>query len=361
MRILQIIDSLEIGGAEKMAVNFANALSSKIEFSGLVATRNEGMLLKQINKNVNYLFLRKKKAIDFKAIYKLKKYCKENRINILHAHGSSFFIAVLVKLALWKLKIVWHDHNGLREESSKKQTVILKTASFLFNGIIVVNYQLKNWALKELNCKNVIYLANFTTNNEVEDKLTFLKGNEEKKILCLANLRFPKNHLLLIDVAKKLKISNHDWSFHLVGKDYFDSYSDKLKSEILKNELENHIFLYGSKNDTQNIINQAQIAILTSESEGLPVALLEYGLYKKPVVSTNVGEIPLIIKNEINGFVVSKFDSSQFYLNLVKLIHDVNLRNKIGNALFETISANNSEKAIIGIYTNWLQEKLNGI
>ena len=35
MRIVQIIDSLEIGGAEKMAINYANALSVKIEFSGL--------------------------------------------------------------------------------------------------------------------------------------------------------------------------------------------------------------------------------------------------------------------------------------------------------------------------------------
>ena len=44
MRIVQIIDSLEIGGAEKMAVNYANALSERIVFSGLVTTRREGNL-----------------------------------------------------------------------------------------------------------------------------------------------------------------------------------------------------------------------------------------------------------------------------------------------------------------------------
>jgi hypothetical protein len=41
MRILQIIDSLDIGGAEKMAVNYANTLSKKIEFSGLVVTEEK--------------------------------------------------------------------------------------------------------------------------------------------------------------------------------------------------------------------------------------------------------------------------------------------------------------------------------
>ena len=49
MRILQIIDSLEAGGAERMAVNYANALAITIEFSGLVATRKEGPLLNQVN------------------------------------------------------------------------------------------------------------------------------------------------------------------------------------------------------------------------------------------------------------------------------------------------------------------------
>jgi len=71
MRIVQIIDSLAVGGAEKMAVNYANALSGKIEFSGLVATRAEGTLKNQLHEAVSYLFLNRKKVIDFGAIFKL--------------------------------------------------------------------------------------------------------------------------------------------------------------------------------------------------------------------------------------------------------------------------------------------------
>ena len=41
MRIVQIIDSLEVGGAEKMAINYANALSKRVDFSGLVAVISE--------------------------------------------------------------------------------------------------------------------------------------------------------------------------------------------------------------------------------------------------------------------------------------------------------------------------------
>ena len=115
MRIVQIIDSLEGGGAERMAVNYANALLGKVSFSGLISTRKEGLLSHQIDEKVLYLFLNKKRRIDFKAVFKLRKYLKSNKVEIIHAHSSSFFIAVLVKLTLPKIKIIWHDHNGLSE------------------------------------------------------------------------------------------------------------------------------------------------------------------------------------------------------------------------------------------------------
>lgn len=355
MRMLQIIDSLDIGGAEKMAINYANSLAEVLDFSGLVATRKEGHLKTQIHPNVHYLFLQKKSTIDSKAILRLRKYCKENKITHLQAHSSSFFTAFLVKLTLFKVNIIWHDHNGLSEFISNKKALLLQICSYFFKGIVVVNYQLKNWADKTLNCKNCIYLPNYTLLNSTETKETQLLGNSGKKILCLANFRFQKNHFLLIDVAKMLLESNPDWSFHLVGKDFNDDYSAKVKHSIKENNLENNVFIYGSKTDTQNIIEQADIAILTSQSEGLPVALLEYGLNKKPVVSTKVGEIPMIIKNEINGCIVDNYDGVAFYNSLVKLINDPVFRVQVGNQLHQTIMENNSEKAVIKNYLNWLK------
>jgi glycosyltransferase involved in cell wall biosynthesis len=356
MRILQIIDSLDVGGAEKMAINYANSLANATAFSGLVATRKEGNLKSQLNKNVDYLFLNRKNTFDFGSILRLKNYCKKNRIDHLQAHSSSFFTAFLVKILYPKINIIWHDHNGLSEFLNTRKSVALKIASYFFKGIVVVNYQLKQWAEKTLNCKNVLYLANFTNLNVAEIKTTSLKGIAGKRILCLANLRFQKNHFLLIEVARKLKVSHPDWTFHLVGKDFEDDYSEKVKNAITENNLSDSVFIYGSKDDVQNCIEQAEICILTSQSEGLPVALLEYGLNKKPVVSTEVGEIPLIIKNEFNGFIVPKFDAENFYLSLVKLIASKDLRSSLGEQLYETLMKNNSEEAVIKAYLNWLKE-----
>src|SRR5690606_8062207 len=97
MRVLQLIDSLRPGGAEKMAVNIANALLPHVEGSYLCCTRQEGMLKEEIKSEVGYLFLNKKNRMDPKAIIRLRRYIKENEIDIIHAHSTSFFLAGLLK------------------------------------------------------------------------------------------------------------------------------------------------------------------------------------------------------------------------------------------------------------------------
>ena len=356
MRILQIIDSLETGGAERVAVNYANALASKAAFSGLVATRKEGNLKSQIAANVAYLFLDRKGKFDMKAVFKLKAFCKMHQIGFLQAHGTSFFVAFLLKLIHPKINIIWHDHYGMSEFLASRKSGALKLASYFFKGIVSVNTILQQWALKELHCKNAIYLPNFTNYGLEMKSETQLKGQDGKRILCLANLRPQKDHFLLIEVAKKLKISHPEWTFHLVGKDFADDYSKQVRATIASENLTENVFLYGSKNDTENIIKQAEIAILTSGSEGLPIALLEYGLFKKPVVLTNVGEIPLIVKNETNGLTVQSGDATAFYNALTRLIENPGLRAAFGNALYDVVQANNSEEAVVAQFLSWIKK-----
>lgn len=354
MRILQIIDSLDVGGAEKMAVNYANSLAERVEFSGLITTRKEGYLKVQLQPNVAYLFLNRKRTIDLSAIMKLRHFCKSNQIEYLQPHGFSYFTALLLKFVYPKIKIIWHDHYGLSEFLSKRKLLFLKIASFFFHGIIAVNFNLKKWAVKRLHCQHVIYLPNYTTIDNSVKKETILAGNQGKRILCLANLRHQKNHFMLLEVAEKMKATYPDWTFHLVGNDLNDDYSQKIKQVIQEKQLTQNVFIYGTKNDTLHIIEQSDITILTSNSEGLPVALIEYGLLSKPTVSTNVGEIPLIINDGVNGYVVPIKDSDAFFQKLVTLVGDEDLRKKMGQNLNTTIKEQNSEEAVLQQYMNWI-------
>jgi glycosyltransferase involved in cell wall biosynthesis len=355
MRIIQIIDSLDAGGAERMAVNYANALANEIEFSGLVATRKEGSLLHQINSKVSYLFLDKKKQLDFEALLRLRSFVLNNKVTHIHAHSTSFFLAFLLKCICPFLKIIRHDHYGNNEFLTTRPHFTLKLTTPFFNGVIAVNQRLKNWSETELNAKNVIYLPNYPVKEMGVKECTLLQGVDGKRIVSLANLRPQKNHFLLLELAKKLKQSHPDWTFHLVGKDFEDKYSSQIKKMIRNYGLENFVFLYGSKQDVGNILSQSDIAVLTSESEGLPVSLLEYGLYKKAVVVTNVGEIPKIVQHGKNGFIVNSNEVELFYQSLVDLIKSETLRSDFGNVLYGTILADYTADGVIKKYLNWLQ------
>lgn len=355
MRVAQIIDSLETGGAERMAVNYANALSKNIEFSSIVVSRKEGLLLKQIDKNVSYLFLQRKKKIDFKAVFELRKYLKNNKINVIHAHSSSFFLAVLVKLTFFKIKIIWHDHYGVSQDLSSRKSLILKIGSVFFTGIISVNSDLKDWAKSYLWCKNIIYLPNFILNTLVSNEKQTLNGFADKRIICVANLRPQKNHELVIDAAKVLKDKFPDWTFHLFGKDFEDSYSENLKRKIDDLKLEKTIFFYGTIENVGFALEQCQIAVLPSLSEGLPLAILEYGKYKLAVVATNVGEVSKVISSGKQGLIVESDNLNEFVVALEKLILNQKLRGDMALALHNNVQLNFSETTIIKDYLLWLK------
>ena len=175
MKVLQLIDSLNAGGAERMAVNYANALVLQIETSYLCATREEGLLKESLSKDVQYLFLGKKSALDLKAIKRLNVFVKANRITVIHAHSTSFFLASLIKLFNKKTQVVWHDHNGNRVKFNINQNRILKYCSYFFDKIITVNNELKIWSEHNLKPKKVYYISNFSVLKE-EKKTTILKG-----------------------------------------------------------------------------------------------------------------------------------------------------------------------------------------
>lgn len=347
MRVLQLIDSLDAGGAERIAVSYANALADKIVFSALIATRKEGQLYDQLSENVTYLFLNKKKAVDFGAVLRLRKFIIKNQVAIIHAHGSSFFTAVLTKLILPKIKIIWHDHYGARSTQSRKKNQVLIFCSFFFSSIFVVNLQLKEWSKNNMFCKKVIFVPNFASMRDESKKITNLKGAENKRIVFLANLKNPKNHIAILKAFYDLKIKDLGWTLHLIGKDYEDDYSQVLKDFIKSNFLENHIHLYGSRSDIQYILSQATVGVLASTNEGFPVTLLEYALASLPVISTNVGYCSEIINNGVNGLLFDPLNESQVKKSLKKIIGDEPFRKMIAENFKQTVIKNYSKEIVV--------------
>lgn len=347
MRILQLIDSLEAGGAERMAVNYANAFAGKASFSALIATRKEGALKHQLQDDVAYFFLKRKTTFDINALLRLRRFVKINEIDLIQAHSSSFLLAVLLKLIYPKIKIIWHDHNGNRVLNNPRDNKVLKWASHFFSGIIAVNLELQDWAKNNLKTEKVIYVPNFTTISGNEQKVTFLKGFEEKRIVCLANLRVPKNHITLLKAFAGSDAVKEGFTLHLIGKDNEDNYSDELKKFITVHKLENQAYIYGSCPDVFHVLFQADIGILCSTFEGFPVTLLEYGLSRLAVISTNVGYCAEIVKNNERGLLISPTEVQSISEAINKAVNDKSFRVEMANNLNEYVLDNYSEAIIL--------------
>lgn len=342
-----------------MAVNFANALSKSIVFSGLITTRKEGELKRQLLEDVDYFFLEKKSNFDFRAFLRFRKYVCVKNIAFIHAHSSSFFWAVLLKLTLFRVKIIWHDHYGNRLNDGGFKNIALCFFSFFFSHIIAVNVELRDWASKNMLTRKVVFLPNFVIDSKEKiDNDVVLKGEKDKRIIFLANLKQPKNHIVFLKAFKESGIADNGWTLHFLGKDFFDEYSGELKQFIAINKLDKNVFLYGSCNNVNEILKQGNIGVLSSTFEGFPVTLLEYGKSRLFVLTTNVGYCENIVRNNVDGLV---FDPNSIIkiVNVLKeaISIDENLKNEMINRFYERCINEYGENAIIFKYLRFIQNE----
>lgn len=303
MRVLQLIDSLEAGGAERMAIHYANALVPHVEESHLCVTRKEGILKESISPSVGYIYAAKKSTLDKNALKTVKKYIKEHNITIIHAHTTSYFFAVLLKLQSPNIKIIWHEHQGNRVHQSKKNNKVLYMASYFFSAIFTVNEALSEWCKNNLLTKPVHYIPNFVVAEGERSPLE----TREKEIVCVANLKAPKNHLNLLQAFREIHKQFPDWKLLLVGRTKEDAYNAAVRRYISENKMESVVSLLGEQSNVFQILNAASIGVLSSDDEGLPVALLEYGFSGLAVVTTDVGHCKEVVQDY--GRIVPSNDS----------------------------------------------------
>ena len=350
MRVLQLIDNLSPGGAERMAVNLANALSDMIDRSYLVTTRAEGELRRQLDSKVSYTFLKKRISIDFLALLSLKKMVKEEEIDCIHAHGSSFFFGTLLKLIYPSIQIIWHNHSGASPDWKGLRLKSITWASKYFKAIINVNEQQLDWTFQKLKTKLTVYIPNFVM--EGSKGVAQLAGHDGYRVVSLANLRNPKEHHFLVEVFRKVQEKIPQATLHLVGADYGDAYSTTLKTRIRGNGLENNIFIHGLQDHVDQFLNACDIGVLSSSSEGLPMALLEYGLAGLAVIVTAVGQCPDVVQDF--GKIVPYGNQDAYAAAMVEYLEDKKEREiratAYGQHINDTYGVNQVLHKVIDLY-----------
>lgn len=356
MRILQLIDSLNLGGAERMCVNISNLLTVQGHEVTLCATRSGGPLEKSVATGIKLHILGKKNSFDIVAFWRFQKILKDNEIEVIHAHSSSLFWAIAAKCLSGNVKVIWHDHLGLRVNDRKK-TPVYKLLSAKIDGIISVNQELSDWSRKNMKvpAARIVMINNFPALPSVERN----PDPEFFTIVCLANLRPQKDHETLIRAVSLLnaKLLPKKLKVILAGSVDDSNYANKVRKLIVNYDLENTIEMAGSVEDTASLLAKADCGVLCSVSEGLPVSLLEYGFSALPTVVTNVGYCSTVIGQGKYGRLIASGDPKLLSEEILYYISNPIIAKQIGLSFKEHVINNYGA----GNYLNAYLKLLRGI
>ena len=97
-------------------------------------------------------------------------------------------------------------------------------------------------------------------------------------------------------------------------------YIEHLKSLVRENGLEEEIKFLGWRDDMPELMRQADVVVLPSQTEGLPLVIQEAIMMKRPIITTNVGGIPDLISNGITGFLIDVDDEAALANKIYNII-----------------------------------------
>jgi glycosyltransferase involved in cell wall biosynthesis len=130
----------------------------------------------------------------------------------------------------------------------------------------------------------------------------------------------------LLDVASECKARGLDLRFLVAGEgELFESSKARCQREQL------NVTFFGWRNDIDQIFAASDIAILTSDNEGIPLTLIQAAQASLPIVATNVGSISDIVINESNGY-LTQTNAADMADSIEKLVRDAQLRKLMGEA-----------------------------
>jgi glycosyltransferase involved in cell wall biosynthesis len=355
LKILQIVDSLEIGGTERMSANIYNTLTASNIQNYLVVSRQVGPIYNFINEKKNVFFLNKKSVLDCFAFFKLFKLILKFKPSIIHVHQTSIYWGFVIKLLLPKTTIIWHDHWGFSDLLKDSDRKMIQFFSFLINGVVCVNDKIKEWNVRNLKVNNefITYIPNFPL-IKLDQKIQ----NDIPILLCLANIRDQKDHLNLIEACGILKTEMINFKLLLAGSLEDKNWVEKVKARVSYLNLVEEVVFLGSVTNISELLSKADIGVLSSVSEGLPVALLEYGFAGLPVVCTDVGQCNEVLGNGDFGWVVPPKMPQKLAIAIKEALSDTKLAQKKSSGLNVNINRNYGSENFISKYLD-LVNKIN--
>lgn len=255
-----------------------------------------------------------------------------------------------------------YEFNRLLSKFGNKNTIKIAEEHHYHNN----NQKYINIITKKY--KNIDYLFALTKTLE-EDYKKFLINNKHTKVVLVPNMLYEipnkiskleqKNILTVgrLEIGKRndsiikafSKIENKEWKLYILGD---GKEMNSLSNLIKELKLEDRVFLegYKTKEQIEEYMLKSSLFLMASETEGLPMVLLEAMSYGIPCIAYETASgTNDIISNDINGYVIKNRNEKEYLEQINKVINNESLRKKLGENAKET-SRKFSKEEIKKIY-----------
>ena len=331
MKILQIMPAMELAGAQTMLENLIGELIKykdvKVEVVSFYNTKS-AITDRLERKGIKIHYLNKKKGPDISIFFKLCYIIKKFSPDVIHTHIytlSYVFLSLKLMGMSKKIRIIHTIHNVAEKEVPPKIQKLYNIYFHKKNIIpVAISEQVHKSVISRYNLKEeevpIIY-------NGIDLKKCRIKGNYKFNNFLLHVGRFSeqKNHEELIESFGKCLQINSKLKLYLVG---IGEKKDLIEKKVRNMKLENHVIFVGALSSCYEIMNKADIFLLPSKWEGMPMTLIEAMATGLPCVAYPIGGIPDIIEDNITGLLPKNVE--ELSECILKLSNNEKLRKKIG-------------------------------
>lgn len=302
MKILYIITSLEMGGAEKLVVDMLLRLREKghevelLTFSGkrtplYQKIEQEGVKIHHFGVNA--------KMYNPMNVLKLASFLKHNRYDIVHTHNTAPQLFAAIASVLCSVVLCTTEHNTYnRRRNWKWYRPIDKWMYSRYKKVICISDSTEENLRKSIDCNSdkICTIYNGIDFESYDKASPIAKDSitpyiNRKVIAMVAGFRYQKDQETLI---RAMSYVPKDVELWLIG----DGERRTIIEQCVKEKgLENRVRLLGIRNDIPSILKTVDIVVQSSHWEGFGLAAVEGMAAGKPVVASNVAGLSQVVSN----------------------------------------------------------------
>lgn len=364
--ILLMMPWMTFGGAETLVVNFCREIKDvyNIHFITGLKSKNEWEnKFKEISQHIYHLpnlFEDQGLYMDF-----VSNYIKTHNIDILHIIHTDFVFSILpgIKKRHPKLKIIITMFNDRVPHYFQPSIDLEKYVDvYTSDNLATVNHYKEllpaNKKVKVIpNGINCVDNFNPTLYDRDEERAKLQISDNDLAVFFVGRLSEEKNPNVFIEVAKKIIDENkkQNVKFFVIG----DGPMRSAIEEQIKSIKGLGVKYLGYQTDIARFLSAADVFVLPSSIEGFPLSILEAMAMRLVVISSNVGAVPDVITDGVDGYVVDPGSVDQIHELILKLLGNRRFAEKIKVAARKKLENKYSnailKKNYIKLYRNILK------